>query len=200
MKFDNRFLASSRFPVPLWVYLLQQNFTSWSLITISCICWCIHFEKRGPTATVVLCLSGACRICLTQNSLVALCAGGWCGCTRYHCWRSSYRPCWKKATGTCKSVRCDCSLMASVSCLLPHFLDITWHQLGTWSSKVRDGLSCFSNPREQNIVSISSNMFGLLASRLWVLCSCKWWGVFKIFTSHLLSEYSFSHFCLRGYL
>jgi hypothetical protein len=38
--------------------------------------------------------------------------------------------------------------------------------LGTWSSKVRDCWSCFSKPIEQNIVSISSNMFGLLASRL----------------------------------
>ncbi len=124
------------------------------------------WEKRPNRYCCFVSLCGACRICLTWNSLVALCAGGWCECTRYHCWHSSCRPCWKKATGTHKSVRCDCSLVASVSCLLPHFLDITWHQLGTWSSKVRDCWSCFSKPIEQNIVSISSNMFGLLASRL----------------------------------
>jgi hypothetical protein len=31
----------------------------------------------------------------------------------------------------------------------------------------------FPKMEEQNIVSISSNMLGLLASRLWVLCSVK---------------------------
>ncbi len=43
-------------------------------------------------------------MCLTRISLVALCASGWCECIRYHCWYSSYRPCWKKAIGTLVSL------------------------------------------------------------------------------------------------
>jgi hypothetical protein len=102
MKFDYRFLAPSRFHVPLWVHLLQHNSTSWSLITNFLHLLVYPFWEKRPICYccfVSLCVSlfrkCSCLVLLPDDLSSMTCHQQ--ACVSRGWWNPN--ECWKAADG-----------------------------------------------------------------------------------------------------